>query len=737
MLTNTSSFPRIDVSEEEKSKPQYYKRWVQSIVANTFTDTWTNNYQVLEMLYKYYLDGSSGDLTGYLQTAPDGSSLPAIWLSLNGLKSNLDLLIGEMEERGYEIKVKALNKEAVSRKLEEKERLRVERRLKPIAQFGEQMTGMPLQHNDEYIPQTDKELNEYIDLSFKDKAEIIMEAALKFTARATYWDEKRKALFRDVMIANRAVTKNEIHRGLPQSRRIDPLKFIFDPNATDDMLSDATYFGEIEYMPLAQAAEQYGLTDEEITQAYTSYNEYLGMNPASNNMNSGFTNDFSMMPGQRIKWFKIMDGTPRCLVLRSCWRDYKLLKHKNEKVEKYGITNEYLQDVSTSQIRERDKDKIITNKIQCWRQATLIGGVILKEYGECPNQPRDLSTFEVSDPPYKVWVPNFLMGRSVSKLEQLVGLQLLKDMAMFHVQLAMARSGPKGLVIDMAMMPQGTTKEQVTSHIKADGLVFLNSQEYMNANLGQGLNLFKDFDMTLSQSIGQYFEIMRYLDSQIAVISGVSPERQGVVQGASTAVGVTQAALMQSNLVTAPYFKGFERFCARVLNHQAKLIKIAWAGKEIFAPIIGETGIDFLKENIDLELDEFGVFVESLPPMMADRQQLEKTLDIYLQGSQGDPQVLADVLAIRLETDTRTAVRMFQRKVALRVKMQHDQAQQQQQQEQANNQQQVQLQAQEQQDASQLPIQLQQLKNKGNVDKSLITGRVKLNSEKLKLLNAA
>lgn len=737
MLTNTSSFPRIDVSEEEKNKPEYYKRWVQSIVANTFTDTWTNNYQVLEMLYKYYLDGSSGDLTGYLQTAPDGSSLPAIWLSLNGLKSNLDLLVGEMEERGYEIKVKALNKEAVSRKLDEKERLRVERRLKPIAQFAEQMTGMPLQSNDEYVPQTDQELNEYIDLSFKDKAEIIMEAALKFTARATHWDEKRKALFRDCLIANRSVIKNEIQRGLPQGRRVDPLKFIFDPNATDDMLSDSTYFGEIEYMPLAQAAEQYGLTDEEVTQAYTSYNEYLGMTPASNNQASDFTNDFSVMPGQRIKWFKIMDGTPRCLVLRACWRDYKLLKHKSEKVEKHGVTNEYLQDVTNSQIRERDKDKIITNKIQCWRQATLIGGVILKEYGECPNQARDLSTFEISEPPYKVWIPNFLMGRSVSKLEQLVGLQLLKDIAMYQVQLAMARSGPKGLVIDMAMMPQGTTKEQVTSHIKADGLVFLNSQEYMNSNLGQGLNLFKDFDMTLSQSIGQYFQIMQYLDAQISVISGVSPERQGVVQGASAAVGVTQAALMQSNLVTAPYFKGFERFCARVLNHQAKLIKIAWAGKEIFAPIIGDTGIDFLKTNIDLDLDEFGVFVESLPPLMADRQQLEKTLDIYLQSAQGDPQVLADVLAIRLETDTKTAVRMFQRKVALRAKMQQDQAAQQSQQEQANQQQQMQLQAQQQQDAAQLPLQLQQLKNTGNMDKSLVTGRVKLNSEKLKLLNAA
>lgn len=738
MLTATTGLPRINIPEKDKNE-DYHKSWIRAITGTTFVTSWTSNYRVLEMLYKYYLDGSSSDLTGYLQTAADGSSLPAIWLSLNGLKSNLDLLVGEMEQRGYEITVKALNKEAVSRKLDEKERLRVERRLKPIAQYGQQMTGMPLQHDDEYVPDTDEELNEYMDLTFKDKTELIMEAALKFTARFSHWDEKRKALFRDVLIANRGIVRNEIVRGLPVARRVDPLRFIFDPNSTDDMLSDSTYFGEVEYMPLAQAAEVYGLDQEEIDQVYSSYNEYLGVNPINNgggnfNDNAMYASDFGAMPNQVLKWFKILDGTPRCLVLKGVWRDYKELKHKNEVVEKNGVPVEFLQDLSGKDTSKIDKEKILLNKIQCWRQATLIGGVILKDWGEVPNQPRDLSTFEVSEPPYKVWIPNFLMGRSVSKLEQLTGLQLLKDIAMYQVQLAMARSGPKGLIVDMAMMPQGTSKETVMANIKSDGLVFVNSQEYINANIGGGMNLFKDFDLTLSQSIGQYFEIMQYIDAQIASISGVSPERQGLVQGASAAVGVTQSALAQSNLVTAPYFDGFERFCARVLNHQAKLIKIAWAGREIFAPIIGDTGIDFLKDNIDIELDEFGVFVESSPPMINDRQQLEKTLDIYLQTSQGDPQVLADVLAIRIEPDTKVAIRKFQRMVNLRIKAQQQQAAAQQQQDQAMQQHQAAMEQVNTENEQQIPLKLQQMKNSGNLDKTLVTSRTKLNSEKLKLL---
>lgn len=727
-MNNTTGFPSIAQPDSKKDKA-YHEQWTRAIITSSFTSSWTQNYQVLEMLYKYFLDGSTPELTGYLQTAPDGSSMPAIWMSLNSIKDKLETLIGEMEERGEDIRVRALNKEAISRRLEEKERLRVERRLRPIAQYAEQTTGIPLQ-KDEYIPETDRELDDYIDLTFKDKAEVIMEAALKFIAKYSHWDEKKKALFRDVLIANRAIVKNEIKKGVPQSRRVDPLKFIFDVNATDDMLSDSTYFGEVEYMPMAAAAEQYGLTLEELENVRNSYNEFMGMSATNNDISSHF-----YFPGNHLRWFKIIDGTPRCLVFRACWRDYKTLAHKNETVSKHGVEQEFFQDITDNpkeQTRQSNKDKIVYNKIECWRQATIIGGAIVREWGECPNQGRDLSKIEVSEAPYKVWIPNFLMGRSVSKEEQLVGLQLLKDIAMYHVQLAMARSAGKVLVLDEAMIPEGWTKEQVTSHIKASGIAWFNSKEYMMSTGAS--NIFKDFDLTLSESVGQYFTIMQYLDSQISLISGVTPERQGIVQGSSQAVGVTQAALVQSNLVTAPYFRGFERFCGRVLNHQAKLVKVAWAGKEVFAPIIGDTGIDFLKEHIDLDLDEFGVFVEALPPALRDRQILEETLNIYLQVSQGDLQALIDVMNIRLEPDTRVAVRKLQRLATNRQKLQMAMQQEQAQQEQAAQERELQAQQANQQVGIDGQLALQGEKNKGNLQKTLVTSRTKLNSEKLRML---
>ncbi len=723
-ISITNSFPYISVSDKEKDTEDYHLNWAKAIVTNTFTDSYAQNFRIMSELYKLFQSGTTADMASHLQTAEDGSALPSLWLSVNEIKSKVKLLCGELEERGYEIRVKAVNPEAQSRKLEEKERLRIERRLQPIAKFGEQMTGIPVQPPNQQIPQTDKELEEYMDLSYKDKAALIVEYALKFIAATTNWDDKRLWLFRDLIITNRCITKNEIIRGIPQARRIDPLCFIFDPNSTNDNLSDSTYFGEVEYMPLAAAAERYGLTEEEIKEAYNSYNNYLGLNERSNHPMHG---QFGMIPDQTIRWFRVMDGTPRCLVIRGVWRDYKTLAHKYEVKDEFG--SEYLQDVTGESVRKRDREKIMTNKMETWRQCTLVGGQFVKEWGECPNQARDLSTINKSEPPYHVWVPDFLLGRSVSTVEQMAGLQLLKDITVYNMQLAMARGGPKGFVYDMAMKPENMTHEQVLGYLKSSGILYINSKEYQ---LGMGnMKMFEEFDLTLSASIEQYINIMNYIDAKMDSVSGISPARQGVVQGASQAVGVTNSALLQSNLVTATYFKGFERFCSRIMNHQARLIKICWAANEVFAPIIGDVGIDFLKDNIDISLDEFDVVVVSQPPLIQDRNKLEQ---IVMAAIQSGSLELVDALDILLEPDTTAAVRKLKRKMTIRKTMELQQAQQQQEHEAQMQQQQAEAQSQAQQQALSSAQQLQGQKLQSQQENTLISGRVKLNQEKIKLL---
>lgn len=722
-------FPSIAQSEKAKNNKDYYKQWAQAIVCNTFTNGWCTDYNKKKLLYDFFLEGTSSNLTGYLQTAPDGSALPGIWTSVSNVKSRIKVLLGELEERGYVIKARALNSEAVARKYEERERLRIERIIQPTLEFGQEESGLDASTG-EYIPQTDQELDEYMDLTWKDKHVLILEAALKWIAHRSHWDEKRKRLFLDVLIANIMIIRNEIVRGVPQPAAVDPMKFIFDPNATDDMLSDSTYFGEADYMPLAQAAERYGLSLKEMEEAQKEYQTYLGMGLDARN--SPADNSFGCMPGQSLKWFKTEDGIPRCLVVRAVWRDIKILSHKNEKNEKYD--SEHLQDVTGKDVKKKDEDKIIHNKLECWRQGTIIGGKFLREWGECPNQARELNSLEVSEPPYKVWIPEYFLGKSVSLVEQQVGLALLKDVAVFQLQVQMARAVGKVIVIDEAYLPANMTKEQAMGYMKADGVVWVNSFEYQNkVPGGAAANLFKDYDLGLSQTITQGIQLIQYFDQQLDQVSGINSERQGQVQGASTAVGVQQSAVLQSNLITAPYFKGFERTCSRVMNHLAKMVKMAWGeGKEMFAPIIGDVGVDFLKSNIDISLEEFDVIVQSLPPQLQERQKFESLIMVAVQTGELP---VSDALSLLLEPDLTVSVRKFQRKFALRQAKINQQEQMQAQMDQMLQARQIEQQAAAQEGNMQLQRDLQGMKGDNNLKKTIITSRTKLQGQKLDLLS--
>jgi hypothetical protein len=719
-----TQFPSIAISDKKKDE-DYHKSWVEAIVGTSFNPTWIKNYTKLKLLYDFFLEGNGSDITSYLQTGPDGSVMPAIWMSIATVRSKLRVLKGELEERGQIIKARALNSEAVARKYEERERLRIKRKLQDIRMEAEEMTGIPLEEP-ERVPQSDEELDEFMNLSWKDKHVMIMEGILKWVTNRNNWPEHRVKLFMDALISNVVVVRNELYRGIPRSPRVEPYKFIYDTNSTDDLCTDATYFGEMDYQPLASAAEQYGLTVKEMEECYNAWQQYMGMSPEGRTTHPNHS-AWNTSTNNGVHWFTVENGIPRCLVLRACWRDYKQLAHKNESNEK----GEFLQDISSDekeQTRKRNEGKIIFNKIECWRQGTLIAGKFLREWGECPNQPRELDSLEITEPPYKVWIPEQYMGRFTSLLEQQVGPSLLKDITWFKLQTELAKSVGKVVVLDQAFFPEGSSADQVIGRMKAEGIVIANSKEYQ---MGQGnINLFQEFDLGLSQTIGQYISIIAACDQQLDAISGVSQERQGVVQGSSQAVGVTQAALFQSNLITASYFKGFNRFETRVFNHLAKLAKIAWAGKEKFAPIIGDVGVDFLKDNIDISLDQFDVIVESLPPLTLDRQKMEQLLSMAVQA---DPTLIVDALEIMLEPDTSVAVIKFKRKFLQRerLKMLQEQAMQEQDAEMQEQQMMMQMTPQQQ---AQLQLQLQQMKEQGKLKNTMVGSRTKLNLEKMKLL---
>lgn len=708
-LPQTYGFPSLTVSEGEKNE-DWHKKFVQAIINRSIMDGYANRYAIANECVNYYLGIQSAEEFGFLQRAEDGDVLPAQWENNNRIKIRIDILISELSQRGYDITALALNKEARVRKLQEKDRLRLEMRFQPIAQDLESEFGLPVQSQEGFIPQDEDELEDYMNMDYRELAEIIMKYAIKYLCKRNKWDYERIAMFRDILIQNMCFARNEIVNGIPVAKRVDPRLMIWDVNSTDDFLSDATYFGEIEYMPISNAADRYGLTKKEIEEVYQSFQNY---NSNIGQAMQGGMSDFSVVGrGNDLKFFKqVAPGDLRVLVIRACWVDYKKISHEMRQDSEGGVHVKKVSDIAS----DGENKEIKRNVVQIWRKGTLIGGKILKEWGEQQNQVRNIDSLSFTEPPYKALIPNYLNQTAVSKVQQLKALQKLKDITMYNIQLAMARAGTKGIVYDIAQLPEEFDINRAIKYLKSVGIAFIDS----TANGGAAtFNQFKEFDLSLSQSVGQYLEISRMIDGEMDAISGINEARQGMVKGASQAVGVTQSALVQSSLSTAVYFDLFSQFCSNVLNYQAKLVKITFPkNKERFAPIIGDVGVNFLEQDIDLDLNDYGVFIEEHPPIIQDTQNFQQLVIAAVQAGQLG---FADAMNLLMERDVKAGVRKLDRKMKKREEMA---AQQQQEMMMAEQEQAQAAQAQAQED-NQMQMALKQMDIDGSMKEVLAKGRM-------------
>ena len=711
-----SEFPDILIPDSEK-KEMWHKQAVLAITNRSLNSSYSINYASMNESVNFFQGLQTGDEYRFLQEAEDGDVLPAKWMNLNKIRPKLSIVLGEFMERGFDIQVKAINKAAISRKLEEKERLRVEMWLQEPGQMLESQLQLPLASQEE-LPETEADLEHYMTSTYKETSEIVMESALKWLSEYFDWEYTRFELVRDILIQGRMFARVELVNGIPKIRRVDPRLMIFDGSAQDDFLTDSTYFGEVRYRPLSEIREKYKLTSEEVEKlrALASKGKL-----AANYMGGNVATDSAVGVNNQIVYSKQEGGELKILTLEAYWKDTAAFNHKIS-VDNYGT--EHIRKVGD----KAESDKVEKRRIEVWRKGTLLGGEILKDWGLLDDRATSVDNLGITYPPYVSCIPFYMNQVGVSITQLLKPLQDLKNITMYNIQLAMSRAGAKGIMYDISQLPEGLEIEQVLKYLKVFGIgVFDSKRDGMAA----GYNQFAQYDLSLSESVSQYLAIMDLVDREMDSISGINEARQGISQGASQAVGVTQSALFQSNFATAPIMKLFRMAASKCLAQQARLVKIAWADKEKFAAIIGDTGVDFLSQDIELDLNDYGVFVDEIPPILEDVNMFR---EFVMAAVQSGGLQLIDGLKLLQEKDIKVAIKQFER-ITIKREMEAAKAQEAQaRQEQEAMMQQQQMIAQQQEAANQSKLQLEGVRGQNLTKNTLLKGKLDLTGKKLDLL---
>ena len=694
-----SKFPAQYVTESEKTD-EWCNSWINAIIGYmSYSDSPHKSSRINDIQnYNIYNGEIELDDFKYI-TEQYGMSYPARLVNYPIISPKIDLLVGEDLRRPIDVKVSTTNKEAVLRKEDVKVSLIMKELTEEIHKDFFAQTGI------EVPSVTDMELPEDIDVymkyNYREMVEETAQDGLEYLIQKYNYVDLFKEGFRDLLVTGKEFFKIYDHNGDPFVRRVDPRSIIYETSSTSDYLDDSAWVGEERYLSYSEILDEYRdeLTQEHMQELSAMYQ--IGSSDDLANYNSGFD------------WIDYQEGQEvKIRVVSVEWKSIKTLKFKVSE-NKYNPERPFMKQVSDD-YKAKKKDNIKTKYVDDIWEATKIGGKIMVQARRRPNQIRSVDDAGTTQLSYVGCIRGNTTGRSVSMVDLLKNIQMLYNVVMYQIELALARSGGKAVVYDVSQLPTnlGMDMQSVLYHLKTDGIIPINSKD--EGGQVNSFNQFSQVDFTLSQSVQQLINLKMMLEQTAGQISGVSPQREGAV-GQYEYVGNVQRSVIQSATITESLFYSHAMVKKRIFERVANLMKVCWAGGKKASYILGDGAFKFLSVMPDVALQDYGIFIGDSGKDDALRQSLQQIAQSAVQGGQV---TLLDVIKV-FKADTFTeAEHILERAMD---EMKANEAQQQEQQQAM-----MQAQAEQAQAAFEQQVQLEQVKNEAKIQVAQIQSETDL-----------
>ena len=635
-MENTySSMPSMVISEKEKTQ-----EWCEQVLKaiTSYMGTGGGSYyssRVKDIRNYQIYNGvlSQSDYT-YI-TEQYGLTYPARLVNYPIITPKIDLLLGEELRRPMDMKVTTVNKDAVIRKHDHKVGLIMRQLLGDFhKEIQETMNVDVLQEGDGMpIPE---DIETYMKYNYREMIEETAQDGLEYISNRYNLKDIFKEGFRDLLVTAKEFYKVNIQNGDPYVRRIDPRNLVFDDSFHSDYLDDASWVGEERWMSVNEINDEYkdGLTTEDLMELDKMRNLYKGSD--LNNYNSSF------------EWIDVGHGKEtRVRVVSAEWKSLRAMKFKLSE-NKYDPSRPFRKMVKDT-YRKRKGETVETKWVDDIWEATMIGGKILVNARRRDNQVRSVDDPGKTPLSYVGCIKGHTTSNPVSLVDLLDNIQMLYNIVVYQIELAMARSGGKAVVYDVSQLPTnvGMDMQQVLYHLKTDGIIPINSKD--EGNQMQTFNQFQQIDFTLSQSVQQLINLKVMLEEMAGQISGVTKQREGAV-GEYEYVGNVQRSVVQSSTITESWFYTHGEVKQRVLQRLCNLMKIAWAGGKKAGMILGDGAYKFLNVMPDIALQDFGIYVGDSGKDDSMKQVVQQLAQASLQAGTID---LLGVIKV-LKADTMT-----------------------------------------------------------------------------------
>lgn len=634
-----SAFPRQKLPLSKKGK-KWQEDCVNYIIGEgnvTSGGNSTSYYGELQTYYNLYNSiFDEKDFKSITNPFKVEDGFPATPHDFNIIRPKVDLLIGEETKRPLNFRVIRTSQEATS-EMQEKEKqmilqyieAAITARMSPedAQQFQEQL------QSGEIMPP--EQIAKYMDKDYKDIVENTAYHTLTYLREKLDLDNEFIKGWKDGLISGREFYYIGVLNAEPYAERINPMYFSYDKSPDLEFIEDGSWCCRKMRMPITEVYDRYYDKLEE--KDLDKLEEMIGSTPGRN---LGDRSPVDMGIQLRIYDNPIFEGSGKSLVnvWHCCWKSFKKIFYVTTTDDtgqpQINIVDETYQPVGNEISVEPDW---IVEVWEGYRAGSdLYFGI----------QPIEYQHVSIDNPnsqklPYCGAIYSNTNSKPRSLVSILKPLQYMYIVLWYRLELAIARDKGKVVNMDITQIPKSMniSPAKWMHYLSSVGVNFINPyEEGWNIPGREGgkpaqFNQITALDLTMSNVIAEYIQLMDKIEELAGTISGITSQREGAVSS-SEMVGNVERSVVQSSHITEPLFWVHNQCKRRVLNMLLNTAKGAWeeTGKRKLQYIFDNGERAFLDITPKFYYEDMDVFVSDTSKDLENIQKLQQLIQPAMQN---------------------------------------------------------------------------------------------------------
>lgn len=642
-MKNTKSFPaqKLPMSKKTQAWKEACVDYVVGAGDSGFGGNGRSRSDEMQTYYDLYNSiYNEKDLKYVTNPFKQDDGFPAMAQDYNIIKPYVDQLLGEETKRPFNFHPQRTSDIAASELQEKAKEMLMDYIQATIAsKLSPEQAARYEQALATGEIQTPEAIAKYLQKDYKDIAETEAYHALQFLKRKLNLTHEFYKGWKDALIGGEEIYYVGVINGDPYVERVNPMYFDYEHSLDLEFIDDAAWCRRKMIMSATEIYDRF--YDKMSERQLNELLELIDQRPgAGNNPEIRKTS----MDYESIKLHKINSFTDNpfdvdhITVYHCCWKSFKkigfvtLLNPETGEAEEFQVDEDY-KVTGTEQSVEWDWI------IEVWE------GYRIGDDMYIGIQPIEYQHISADNPnsqklPYTGVVYNNTNSKPRSLVSMMKPLQYMYIVVWYRLELALSRDKGKVAVMDITQIPKSMNIDvnKWMHYLSALGVAFINPYDEgwdipgREGGKPSQFNQLSSWDLTMSNVIAEYIQLMQKIEDMVAKLTGITPQRQGQI-AASELVSNANTAVNMSYHITEPWFWNHNQIKRRVLTMLLNTSKAAWKdNKRYLNYILDDATRAFVQLSDNFFYEDMDIFVDDSTKNQQYIDQLKQLLQPAMQN---------------------------------------------------------------------------------------------------------